>query len=126
MTLRSYTVHLRPGRSPVAVAEGGAFCAALLGPAWLLAHGLWLAAVLWLAAAIGVFVLGAVFAPAGIGAAVALVLATGAFARDIQRLTLELGGYREVGVVVAPDADAALLGALQHDPAIAARAFAGR
>ena len=124
MATASYTLHLRAGRSPVLVAEGGSFWAALLGPVWLAAHGLWLVLVLWLAAAIGAAVLVALYEPAGIAAAAALCLATGAFARDFQRFTLGLRGYRQDGVVVAPDADAALARALDRDPALASRAFA--
>jgi hypothetical protein len=125
MSLTSYTVHVRPGRSPVLVAEGFSVLAALLPLPWLLANRLWLVSALWLAASIGVAGLAAVAPEAGLAASVALAVGTGAFARDLRRFTLGLGGYAQEAVVVAPDADQALARLLERMPAIADRSYGG-
>lgn len=124
--LASFTAHVRPGRAPVLVREGSALWALLFPLPWLLLHGLWLVSAIWLALALCAAVL-AVFVPAaGIAAALALALGTGAFARDLQRFTLGLRGYAQVGVVVERGADAALARLLDQQPDIAARAFSHR
>lgn len=124
--LRPYTVHVRPGRNPVVVAEGGALWAALLGPLWLFGHGMWVVGAIWLAAAAGIAPLSLWAPPVGIGAGVGLFLGTGVFARDLQRLTLRLGGYHQLDVAVAGDADAALARALGRNRVLAGHAFVGR
>jgi len=123
MSGRSYTVHVRPGRSPTLVAEGFAWWALLLPLPWLLLHRLWLVSLMWLALAILAALLAVAVPQAGLAAGVALAVGTGAFARDLQRFTLGLGGYRLEGVVIAPDADQALARALALIPGLAAETY---
>lgn len=123
MSGRSYTLHVSPGRSPVLVPEGFSWWALLLPLPWLLLHRLWLCSVFWLAAAILAGVLGEALPRAGTAAAIALALATAAFAHDLRRVTLARRGYRLEGAVIADNADQALARALILSPGLAADSF---
>jgi hypothetical protein len=114
-----YTVHEPPppkGRSDadptriVFVRDGFSFWAFLLGPVWLIWHGLWLALVGYLGVTAGLHLgLAAAGASGGTRAAVALLVAVlvGLEAQSLRRWTLTRRGWRNVGVVVADDQDVA-------------------
>jgi hypothetical protein len=109
--MRSFTVHedTRPARLPALVPEGFSLLAALLPPVWLLLHRQWLALL-------GFLVLAALMAllpPTMLAVALpALLLLAGLQAQDIRRWTLARQGRPVSAVVMAPDAEAALLRAL--------------
>lgn len=120
--MRSFTLHAappasvpasRPGRLPVLVPEGFSLAAALLPPLWLAAHRQWLALALYLPPAL----LAAVLSPSI--ALPALHLLVGLQAQDIRRWTLARRGRPVSGVVLARDAEAALLRALDARPDLA-------
>lgn len=121
--MRRFTLHApppasvpvtRPARLPELVPEGFAFFAFLLPPLWFLAHRLWLALVIWVALSIlAAFLLPAAVLPYVTVAAQFLV---GLQAQDIRRWTLARHGLPVSGVVIARDAEAALLRALDARP----------
>jgi hypothetical protein len=124
--MRSFTLHAsppasvpgtRPARMPKLVPEGFSLLAALLPPVWLLLHRQWLALAIWLPLA----VLAALLLPAAaLAVAVpAAHLLLGLQAQDIRRWTLARRGRPVSGVVVARDAEAALLRALDARPDLA-------
>ncbi len=125
--MRVYTVHLRrhgliPDQDLVLVREGFSFWAFLFTFVWALWHCMW-----W--TALGLFI---VMMAAGLGAetllgsglgsfavTLALALAIGYLAGDLRCRDLQARGFAEVGVVAAPDADAALFRFLDQQPALA-------
>jgi hypothetical protein len=121
--MRRFTLHApapgsvpatRPARMPELVPEGFSFWAFLLPPLWFLVHRLWLALVIWVALSVlAVFQLPGTVLPY-VGAA-AQVLA-GLQAQDIRRWTLARQGRPVSAVVLARDAEAALLRALDARP----------
>jgi len=121
--MRRFTLHAappasvpatRPGRLPELVPEGFAFLAFLLPPLWFLFHRLWLALVIWVALSVlAAFLLPAAVLPYVTLAAHVLV---GLQAQDIRRWTLARHGLPVSGVVIARDAEAALLRALDARP----------
>ena len=115
--MRSYTAHLKPGRTPVLSREGWSWGAALFGPLWLAGSRAWIPALLELAGFIGVLAL----APAGLVRPLLFgsFLFNGLLGRDLVRWSLERRGYALNHVVVAPDADAALLRLLSVRPELA-------
>jgi hypothetical protein len=110
----------------VLVAEGSSLWATLFPLPWLLANALWIPAAIWLALALAAGVLGALLPVVGLALALALMLGTGVFARDLRRFVLALRGYTMETVVVAPDEDAALARLATIRPDLAARAYGGR
>lgn len=117
--MRVWTVHVRAdGRDPVRlVREGFAWGACLLGPFWLLGRRLWLGALSWVAVAVLLaFLPGKAAFPLMLG----LCLLTGAHGRDLLRHTLARQGFAALGVVAAPDEDAALARLLAQRPDLAA------
>jgi hypothetical protein len=124
--MRSFTVHAtppssvpatRPARMPELVPEGFSLFAALLPPVWLLLHRQWLALVIYLAVA----VLMTLLLPSAVQAVAmpALQLLIGLQAQDIRRWTLARRGWPVSGVVLARDAEAALLRVLDGRPDLA-------
>jgi hypothetical protein len=114
-----YTVHQPPLRkgetSPdpdrfVLVRDGFHAWAFLLGPLWMLWRRLWLVLVLYLVAVaaieVGLRLLG-VGAGGQTLAMLAVALLLGLEAGTLQRWTLRRRGFREVGVVVGDDVEAA-------------------
>lgn len=116
--MRIWTVHLPPtDGAPRLLPERFSLFAALFGPLWLLAHGVWWAA----AAALGAgLLLGALLpmALAGLGG-VALALLLGFHGHDLRRAALAGRGWRVAGVVAAADADQALLRLFAARPELA-------
>jgi len=110
--MRVWTVHQRaalagkPVRT-VMVREGFSWLAALFPLFWFLAKRLWLVAALYfsLATFMG-FVLPASLSP---WAMMALQILAGFEARNLQRWTLERGGFRLMGVVQGRDEEGAVL-----------------
>jgi hypothetical protein len=114
-----YTVHqppLRKGETApdpdrfVLVRDGFYFWAFLFGPLWLAWRRLWLVLVLYIAVMIGVGIaLQLVGASTGLRAFVLLAIAilVGLEAGTLRRWTLGLRGWKNVGVVVGDDRDAA-------------------
>jgi hypothetical protein len=92
------------------VRDGFSWLAFILGPIWMLFHRLVLVVILWLAI---VFLLGAAMrlfgVPSATAALVFLLLAflTGLEASTLQSWTLKRRGWREVGIVVADELEAA-------------------
>jgi Protein of unknown function (DUF2628) len=114
-----YTVHAPPAKSGqsapdperfVFVRDGFSFWAFLLGPLWMLWHGLWLALAgyLVLAAALQ-FVLGAAGAQSGLAFAAGafLALLVGFEAATLRRLPLARRRWKNVGIVVGDDLESA-------------------
>jgi hypothetical protein len=102
--MRVYTVHLPPTAEPapageagpLLVREGFSWGAFFFGPLWALAHRLWLVAVAWLV----LVVLATLLSP-WVGLGLQFLLASEA--RNLRRWTLARRGWREEGVVAAPD-----------------------
>jgi hypothetical protein len=122
--MRRFTLHAAPPASvpatrpaprlPELVPEGFAFLAFLLPPLWFLFHRLWLALLIWVALSVlAAFLLPAAVLPYVTLAAQVLV---GLQAQDIRRWTLARHGLPVSGVVIARDAEAALLRALDARP----------
>jgi len=117
--MRSFTVHAAPADAqprplPELVPEGFSLLAALLPPVWLLLHRQWLALVAFLAVAALMSVL---LPPAVLAVAMPAVhLLVGLQAQDIRRWTLARSGQPVAAVVLARDAEAALLRALDNAP----------
>jgi Protein of unknown function (DUF2628) len=114
-----YTVHEPLSRSgqvasdPVRfsfVRDGFYFWAFLLAPLWMLRHRLWLALILYLvtlaALQIGLSVFGATAGTRAIAVAL-LSLLVGLEAASLRRWTLARRGWRNVGLVVGDDVEAA-------------------
>jgi hypothetical protein len=121
--MRSFTVHLSPGpaphRLPELVPEGFSLLAALLPPVWFLLHRQWLALLAFLVVAALMIVL---LPPAVFAVAMpAAQLLVGLQAQDIRRWTLARRGRPVAAVVLARDAEAALLRALDAAPALRER-----
>lgn len=114
--MRTYDVFLRPGRPAedpdlILVREGFSWLALFFPVIWLIWHRVWRGLIAYLAvgALVGVVVglADAGGAVEGLAAAGFAVL-TGLEAQDWRRAALLRQGYREVGVVRAPDEDSAL------------------
>lgn len=107
--MRVYTVHVPPGSDagapPLLLAEGFSWGAALFGWVWLAAQKLWWQAGLALLAAL---LLGWASPWVSPWALLGLQVVLGAEARDIQRHALGRAGWREAGLVAAPDEPSAL------------------
>ena len=114
-----YTVHAPPAKSDqtapdperfVFVRDGFSFWAFLLGPLWMLWHGLWLVLVgyLVLAAALQ-FGLRAAGAHSGLAFAAGALLAllVGFEAATLRRLTLARRRWKNIGIVVGDDLESA-------------------
>jgi Protein of unknown function (DUF2628) len=92
------------------VRDGFSWPAFILGPFWMLFHRLALVVILWLVVA---FALGAVIrllgVPSGTASLVFLLLAflIGLEASTLQSWTLKRRGWREIGIVVADELEAA-------------------
>jgi hypothetical protein len=92
------------------VRDGFSWPAFILGPIWMLFHRLALVVILWL---VVVFALGAVIrllgVPSGTTSLVFLLLAflIGLEASTLQSWTLKRRGWREIGIVVADEFEAA-------------------
>jgi hypothetical protein len=124
--MRRFTLHAqhaasvpatRPAPWPELVPEGFSIVACLLPPLWFLLHRLWLALVIWLALSIlAAFLLPGGLLPYVTTAAQVLV---GLQAQDIRRWTLARRGRPVSGVVVARNAEAALLRVLEARPDLA-------
>jgi hypothetical protein len=104
-------------RGPVLVPEGFSILAALVPPLWFLAHRLWLVLALYVALA----VLMAFLLPGPVlpFASLAAQLLVGFEAQNLRRWTLARHGLPVVGVVMAHDAEAALLRAFDARPSLA-------
>src|SRR5436190_16566971 len=84
--------------------------ACIFGPFWMLRHRLFLVLLLWIALAIAIAVVARVLSvPSGSGAAAILLLAVliGFEASTLRRWTLWRRGWRDLGIVVADDLEAA-------------------
>jgi Protein of unknown function (DUF2628) len=114
-----YTVHAPPAKANQSapdperfafVRDGFSFWAFLLGPLWMLWHGLWLvlAGYLILAAALQ-FVLRAAGAQSGLAFAAGALLAllVGFEAATLRRVTLTRRRWKNVGIVVGDDLESA-------------------
>jgi hypothetical protein len=114
-----YTVHAPPAKADrsapdperfVFVRDGFSFWVFLLGPLWMLWHGLWLvlAGYLVLAAALQ-FALRAAGTQSGLAfvAGALLALLVGFEAATLRRLTLARRRWKNVGIVVGDDLEAA-------------------
>lgn len=115
MQLQIYTLHEDSGgdgQSPQAIREGIEIEAFFLGPVWLLWHGLWLPAV-WNGTGLAVWFYGRQWFDVSDvlvwTVLVALQFIIACCANDLRRSALQTDGYRETGVVTAPDVDAALI-----------------
>ena len=94
----------------VFVRDGFHFWAFLFGPLWFIAHRLWLALVAYfvvIAAIVGVMVALRTGADARGLVMLIVALLAGYEAANAQRWTLSRGWWRELGVVVADDAESA-------------------
>ncbi len=111
--MRVFTVHTRPGAPPVLLAERFSFGALILGPLWLLRRAFVPALF---AAAVLVLIAARIPAPAGAVLCLAVLVLLGLLGQDLRRWTLARRGYAEIAVVVARDAEAALLRLLDHRP----------
>jgi Protein of unknown function (DUF2628) len=113
-----YTVHepppqvgdvLAPSERFIFVRDGFVFSALLLGPLWLLRHRLWLALLFYLLLMVG---LGWLLRAAGSAslmplAAAAIALWLGIEASSLRRWGLARAGWRQLGVVIGNDLEAA-------------------
>jgi hypothetical protein len=107
---------------PVVVPEGFSLIAALLPGPWMLVHRLWLPLVLYIA--FNVLAAYALPAPMLPFLTIALQILIGFEAHNIRRWVLARRGLAMAGVVVARDAEAALLRALDARPDLARRGIA--
>ena len=120
--MRVYTAYVCAHRAPVLLREGFSWIALILGPVWLLAHRVWLAAVLAVAA---VVLLAAVpSAPARVALELGLWWVLGLFGQDIRRWSLTRQGFFLAHVVAAPDEDSALARLLDRRPDLIPEALA--
>lgn len=114
-----YTVHApaqKAGQSApdperfVFVRDGFSFWAFLLGPLWMLWHGLWLILVCYLVLVVALqFIMRAAGAPSGVVflAGALLALLVGFEAATLRRLMLARRRWKNVGIVVGDDIEAA-------------------
>lgn len=116
--MAAYSVFVPPFSHPGAaeaerfkfVRDGFSWPAFILGPIWMLFHRFALVVILWL---VVVFALGAVIrllgVPSGTALLVFLLLAflIGLEASTLQSWTLKRRGWREIGIVVADELEAA-------------------
>lgn len=114
--MRTWTAHLRPGRSPVLVREGFSVGAMLFGPLWLLAQGAWVPAALSVVAVLGVVALPD---PEGTVGLLVLAWAHGVFGNDLRRWALALAGAGTAAVLAARDEDAAFARLVHARPELA-------
>jgi hypothetical protein len=94
----------------VFVRDGFHFWAFLFGPLWLIAHRLWLMLVAYIVVVAAIIALTVALRISDDARSVVLLivaLLTGYEAANAQRWTLSRGWWRELGVVVADDAEAA-------------------
>ncbi|HKM61206.1 MAG TPA: DUF2628 domain-containing protein [Acidisphaera sp.] len=115
--MRSWTVHLRRQTLPRLIPEGFSRGAFLFGPLWLLSCGAWIPAVLQAAAY--AIIARALPGDAGFAAGFGLALLVGFSGNDLVSWSLGLRGYVLSGVVVARDAEGALLRLLEMRPELA-------
>jgi len=121
--MRVFTVHHREGEVPRLrlLPERFSGWAFLLGPVWMIRHGLWLALLGYLAATAAI----ALLPTPWIGWAVLAVhLLLGLHGHDLRRWTLRRRGFAPAGVVVAADEDEALLRLIRARPLLARGALA--
>jgi hypothetical protein len=110
-----YTVHVKPGDSPlhaVYVPEGFSFWAFIFQPLWALYHRLWLVALLMLGASVLLDVMTSAMGLSFMAATVLqllLAFVIGAEARDLWRWTLRRRGYEMRAALAAADKDEAEL-----------------
>jgi hypothetical protein len=118
MIMPVFTVHTPPTTAQsvpdpdrfIFVRDGFSFWAFLLGPVWMLWHGLWLALLAYLVlAAIVAAALAWIGAsgPVTVGVAVLIALLLGLEASTLRRLALARRRWREAGIVVARNLDLA-------------------
>ena len=112
--MRAWTVHLRRQTLPRLIPEGFSWGAFLFGPIWLLACGAWIPAALQAAA--DAIIASVLPGDAGFAAGFGLALLVGFSGNDLVRWSLGLRGYVLSAVVVARDAEAALMRLLQTQP----------
>jgi hypothetical protein len=125
--MKIYTVHLRHNgldgdRDLILVAEGFNWAALVFGPFWALFKKLWWVALGLVLLNLGIGLAGKAFiADPQVQLAVSLGVASivGFLANDLRRWTLERAGFIEIGVVSAPDADAAFQRYLDAQPELA-------
>ncbi len=125
--MKIYTVHLRHNgldgdRDLILVAEGFNWAAFVFGPFWALFKKLGWVALGLLLLSLGIGLVGkALIADPPVQVAISLGVATivGFLANDLRRWTLERAGFIDVGVVSAPDADAAFQRFLDSQPELA-------
>jgi hypothetical protein len=98
------------GDDVVFVRDGFTWSATIFGPLWLIRHGLWLWLIAY-AALIALIIGGLRWAGASDGIAFVVLLLVailiGLEASTLRHAGLRLRGYREAGVIVADDFDAA-------------------
>ena len=115
--MRVYTAHVKHDRAPILRREGWSWGAFILGPFWLVAQRAWVPAFLEFAALAFLLVeIQLHFWPA---ACAGLALLNGLLGLDLVRVSLARRGYRLAHVVVAPNADAALIRLLTAQPDLA-------
>ena len=99
--MQVFTVHSRAAEaSPLLLPEGFSWLALLLGPLWLLVHRLWLPALGFLVLSVALGLVSPWFS-------LAVQLLFGFEAQDIRRWALARQGWQTVGLVAAPNAEAA-------------------
>ena len=94
----------------VFVRDGFHFWAFLFGPLWFIAHRLWWALLAYMVIVVGVGVLLGVLRTGGDAQSIIVLilsLLTGYEAASARRWTLSRGWWRQLGVVVADDAESA-------------------
>jgi hypothetical protein len=118
-----YTVHVPPfshkDRDPILIKEGFNWAAFLFSAVWTLYRRLWLAtAGIVVAVAVALALMGAFGIEPPVEAVVlaAIAFLVGAHGNDWYRRKLVKRGFREEGVVAAPNADAALRRFLDSEP----------
>lgn len=113
MTL--YSVYERPDAAPVAIADRFSSFAALLPPAYALAHGLWLLLVGWIGLVLVVVGIGVVAGgDAAFWSYVAAALLIGFEAPTLRRVRLGRAGWRYGSEVFAASEDLAAVAWLQR------------
>jgi hypothetical protein len=117
--VRIWTAHLHASRPPALVREGFSLGAFLFGPLWLALHRAWIPALLAFVAS----VLIVKFAAAPVSGVLLLgeMVLLGQCGRDMVRWSLARRGYMLLHVVMARNANAALLRLLDARPELAGR-----
>ena len=118
--MRAWTVHLRRDALPRLIPEGFSWGGFLFGPFWLLSHDAWVPALLQCAAY--ALIAGFMSGAAGFAAGFGVALLIGFSGNDLRRWSLSLRGWVLSSVVVARDAEAALLRLLETQPEVAGAA----